>query len=54
MSQKNRRWTEEEERTLLELKQLGKPIVVIAKILKQTEAATSSKLALMKANGVWY
>jgi hypothetical protein len=49
-----RHWTEEEEKSLLELKRQGKPVFVIAKILKRTEVAISNKLALMKANGVWY
>jgi hypothetical protein len=49
-----RHWTEEEEKALLELNRQGKPIVLIAKILKRTEVAISNKLALMKANGISY
>ena len=54
MSQPYRHWTEEDEKTLLELKRQGKPIVLIAKILKRTEAAVSNRLAHMKENGVSY
>jgi hypothetical protein len=53
MPQIVRRWTEEEERTLLELKQLGKPDHVIAKILRRTEAAVANRIAQMKANGIY-
>jgi len=50
MPQLFRRWTEEEERLLLELKQSGKSVALIAKILKRTEASVSNKLGLIKEN----
>ena len=47
-----RHWTLEEERRLLELKQAGKPVRLIAKLLNRTEVAIANRLDLMKVKGI--
>ena len=47
-----RHWTEDEERRLLELKEAGKSVRVIAKLLNRTEVAIENRLALLKTRGV--
>jgi|KBSMisStaDraftv2_1062788.scaffolds.fasta_scaffold10278958_1 hypothetical protein len=47
-----RRWTDEDERQLLELKQAGKSTIVVAKILKRTELAIANRLEVLKAKGM--
>jgi hypothetical protein len=49
-----RHWTEDEERRLLELKEAGKSVRVIAKLFQRTEVAIENRLALLKANGAAY
>jgi hypothetical protein len=42
-----KRWTADEDQRLLELKQEGKLIVLIAKELKRTEAAVTDRLVYL-------
>jgi Myb-like DNA-binding domain len=42
------RWTAEEDRRLLELKQQGKHVALIAKELGRTETAVSDRLAHLR------
>jgi hypothetical protein len=42
------RWTAEEDRRLLELKQEGKHVALIAKELRRTEAAVTDRLVHLR------
>jgi DNA-binding NarL/FixJ family response regulator len=44
------KWTEEEQRRLLQLRAAGKSIVEIAELLKQTEASVSNRIFLSTGN----
>jgi hypothetical protein len=46
------RWTEDEERRLLELRQAGKSNRLIAKILSRTEVAVANRLELLRKKGI--
>jgi DNA-binding NarL/FixJ family response regulator len=41
-------WTPEEDQRLLEMKACGMQVAMIAKTLRRTEAATSSRLSILK------
>ena len=43
-----KRWTEEEDKTLLELKAAGRGISLIAKELRRTESSISGRLVILK------
>ena len=43
---KGLKWTEEEQRRLLQLRAAGKSIVEIAELLKRTEAPVSDRICL--------
>ena len=43
-----RKWTDEDERLLLELKAAGKRLAFIAKELRRTEAAVIARLVILK------
>jgi hypothetical protein len=43
-----KRWTDEEDQRLLELKRAGKMVWVIAKELGRTESAVSARLVVLK------
>ncbi len=43
----SRKWTEEEERRLLELKRQGKPVSAIAEELKRTQEAINTRLRVL-------
>jgi Myb-like DNA-binding domain len=45
---KFRKWTEEDDTRLIELRAAGKPPAVIAKELKRTEAAVVSRIGILK------
>jgi hypothetical protein len=47
-SQLIKRWTDEEDQRLLELKRAGKMVWVIAKEFGRTESAVSARLVILK------
>jgi hypothetical protein len=47
-----KRWTDEEDGRLLELKRTATPVAVIAKELKRTESAVTLRLVVLKRRGL--
>jgi hypothetical protein len=48
MSNRNRKWSPEDDRRLLELKEAGAPLAVIAEELKRTQSAIDSRTNALK------
>ena len=48
MSKHNRKWSPEDDRRLLELKEAGAPLAVIAEELKRTQSAIDSRTNVLK------
>jgi hypothetical protein len=46
-----RRWTDDDDRRLLEMRAAGKTLKKIAKDLKRTEAAVASRAVFLKGRG---
>ena len=49
---KGLKWTEEEQRRLLQLRAAGKSIVEIAELLKRTQASVSIRISLLRRHGL--
>jgi len=49
---KGLKWTEEEQRRLLQLRAAGKSIVEIAELLKRTQTSVSIRISLLRRRGL--
>ena len=50
---KNRQWTDEDDRRLIELRAGGQSTPQIAKALKRTEVAVGSRISILKNRGAF-